>query len=135
MTADPAAPDLRFCEIARFVDNVEETAAFYERLLGRAPVARSPDMAVFASDDVTVLIHRAMPAGPDDPPCEDHIAFATSDLDASVAALRELGVMPAHPPRSYSWGRSAYLRDPAGRLVELIERKDERPLRQPACRQ
>ena len=51
------------------------------------------------------------------------ITFAVSvaDLDAACAALRADGCKFLVEPRDYQWGRSAYLRDPDGRLVEVAQ--------------
>jgi catechol 2,3-dioxygenase-like lactoylglutathione lyase family enzyme len=57
----------------------------------------------------------------DGPPNEDHVALGVEDLDAACAELRAHGVTLLVEPRDYPWGRSAYLRDPDGRLVELSQ--------------
>jgi catechol 2,3-dioxygenase-like lactoylglutathione lyase family enzyme len=57
----------------------------------------------------------------DGPPNEDHFAIAVDDLDGTCAALGENGLGFLVAPRDYPWGRSAYLRDPDGRLVELTQ--------------
>ena len=44
-----------------------------------------------------------------------------AQLEAACLALRATGVDLLVEPRDYPWGRSAYLRDPDGRLVELSE--------------
>jgi catechol 2,3-dioxygenase-like lactoylglutathione lyase family enzyme len=57
----------------------------------------------------------------DGPPIEDHYALAVDDLRASCNALRarRLDLIVEH--RDYPCRRSAYLRDPDGRLVELAQ--------------
>ncbi len=55
------------------------------------------------------------------PPNEDHFALAVDDLDGACEELRSEGVTFLVEPRDYPWGRSAYLRDPDGRLVELTQ--------------
>ena len=50
---------------------------------------------------------------------ERSAALAVDDLDASCDALKAGGLVLHVEPRDYPWGRSAYLRDPDGRLVEL----------------
>ncbi len=56
------------------------------------------------------------------------IALFTDDVEASVVDLDEVcdelraqGTWLMVKPRDYPWGRSAYLRDPDGRLVELTQ--------------
>lgn len=106
-------------EIALFTDDVEGVAAFYRELVGAPPVAEWPGGALFAVGDGKLLVHERAGAMADGPPNEDHFAIAVEDLDAACAALSEGGLKLLVEPRDYPWGRSAYLRDPDGRLVEL----------------
>jgi catechol 2,3-dioxygenase-like lactoylglutathione lyase family enzyme len=57
----------------------------------------------------------------DGPPNEDHFALSFDDLESACEALRAGGCEFLLEPRDYSWDRSAYLRDPDGRLVELAQ--------------
>jgi catechol 2,3-dioxygenase-like lactoylglutathione lyase family enzyme len=111
-------------EIAYFTDDVPAMQAFYERLLGAGPVAASEDMAIFQSGGAKLFIHRAYPAEEGPLPPENHIAFQVSDVDAHCAELQRKGVIAERQPQDYYWGRSAYLRDPDGHLIELIAGAD-----------
>ena len=74
-------------------------------------------------DAVTLLVHERAGGGmADGPPNEDHVAFGVAELDATSDALRAQGIELLVEPRDYPWGRSAYLRDPDGRLVELSQK-------------
>jgi catechol 2,3-dioxygenase-like lactoylglutathione lyase family enzyme len=108
-------------EIALFTDDVDGTRVFYGELLGVAPVAEWPGGAIFEAGTSKILVHElgASPSG--GPPNEDHFALSVPDLDATCDALRTAGLALLVEPREYPWGRSAYLRDPDGRLVELAE--------------
>jgi catechol 2,3-dioxygenase-like lactoylglutathione lyase family enzyme len=106
-------------ELAYFTDNVSGMTAFYQRLLGTAPVAQSPGMAIFRVGGAQVLIHKTYTPGPGDLPPENHVALAVPDVDAACAALAEQGLTVEIAPRDYDWGRSAYLRDPDGHLIEM----------------
>jgi catechol 2,3-dioxygenase-like lactoylglutathione lyase family enzyme len=108
----------RLVEVALFTDDVEAMTAFYERLLGVKPAERSPQHAAYALGDVVLRVHASVAALPGDPPAANHVAFAVDDLDARAAALAAAGV-ELDGPRALPWGRSAYLRDPDGNLVEL----------------
>ncbi len=108
-------------EIALFTDDVKATAAFYANLLGAMPVAEWPGGAIFTAGDSKLLVHERSAAMEDGPPNEDHFAFSVVDLDAACDELRAHGVSFLVEPREYPWGRSAYLRDTDGRLVELAE--------------
>ena len=111
----------RLAEIALFTDDVEGTAAFYAKLVGADPVADWPGGALFAIGDAKLLVHERGAGMDDGPPNEDHFALAVDDLDAACAALVASGCSFLVEAREYPWGRSAYLRDPDGRLVELAQ--------------
>ena len=106
-------------EIALFTDDVEAAKQFYAGLLGTSPVAEWPGGALFAAGATKLLVHERTAAMANGPPNEDHFAFAVPDLDAACDELRRNGAAFLVEPRAYPWGRSAYLRDPDGRLVEL----------------
>jgi catechol 2,3-dioxygenase-like lactoylglutathione lyase family enzyme len=103
---------VRIAEIALFTDRPDELVAFYERVLNAAPESRWPGGAIFDLGGAKLLIHVTGEAAEGRPPNVDHFALGVSDVDD---AARRLGA-EAH---DYDWGRSAYLRDPDGRLVEL----------------
>lgn len=114
---------MNLTEIAYFTGDVAAMAAFYRALLGREPVATSDGMAIFLVGDIKLFIHQTyVPAGGDLPP-ENHTAFTVEDLDAACQILTVRGVAVEIPPRDYYWGRSAYLRDPDGHLIELIQKE------------
>lgn len=98
-------------EIALFTDDPEACVDFYERVLRRPPASRWAGGATFDLGGVTLLIHaRSEPV--EGAPNADHLAIKVDDVDAEAARL-------GTEARDYSWGRSAYLRDPDGRVVEL----------------
>jgi catechol 2,3-dioxygenase-like lactoylglutathione lyase family enzyme len=108
-------------EIALFTTDVMATASFYAGVLGATPVAEWPGGAIFEAGDAKLLVHERSSALESGPPNEDHVAFSVADLDAACNELRAHGRSLLVAPREYPWGRSAYLRDPDGRLVELTE--------------
>lgn len=114
-------------ELAIFCDDVEATAAFYERLLGKPPTHAGEGIAIFHVGGFQILIHETYEPAPDDLPCENHFAFAVPDVDAACSELQSRGLAVEYPPKDYDWGRSAYLRDPAGRLIELQQSTDSAP--------
>jgi catechol 2,3-dioxygenase-like lactoylglutathione lyase family enzyme len=99
-------------EIALFTDDVDGLIDFYRRLLDREPTASWPGGATFDLDGTTMLIHLKGEPVEGMPPNTDHFALSVSDVDADAARL-------GTEARDYDWGRSAYLHDPDGRLVEL----------------
>ncbi|CAN5203314.1 N/A [soil metagenome] len=108
-------------EVALFTDDVESAKRFYARLLATAPEVDWPGGAIFAAGESKVLVHERAGALDEGPPNEDHFAVAVADLDAAWEELRAHGAPALVEPRDYPWGRSAYLRDPDGRLVELSQ--------------
>ena len=115
----------KLVELALFTDDVPALTAFYVRLLGSEPAFSSDQMALFQLDGLHILIHHRVPPEPDSevdssgPPNEDHFAIGVEGLDDmwSESGLSESS--GAIEPADYPWGRSAYVRDPDGRLVEL----------------
>ena len=99
-------------EIALFTPDVDAAVEFYERVLARPPASRWPGGATFDLDGITLLVHEQGEQVAGMPPNVDHFAFRVADVDAEAARL---GAEAA----DYPWGRSAYLTDPDGRLVEL----------------
>ncbi len=99
-------------KIALFTDDAETLVAFYRRVLGQEPASSWPGGATFDLEGVTLLIH--VRGEPQDgmPPNEDHFALRVRDVDEEAARL-------STEAKDYDWGRSAYLTDPDGRLVEL----------------
>jgi catechol 2,3-dioxygenase-like lactoylglutathione lyase family enzyme len=111
----------RVAEIALFTDDVGRVSAFYQELVDAVPVSEWPAGTLFAAGEAKILVHQRSAPTEDGPPNEDHFALAVEDLAASCHALRARGLVLLVEPRDYPWGRSAYLRDPDGRLVELAQ--------------
>jgi len=112
-------------ELAFFTDDVPALTAFYVRLLGGEPAFSSDQMALFQLDGLHILIHHRVPPDPayevdgSEPPNEDHFAIGVVGLDdvwSESGLSRSSGAIK---PSDYPWGRSAYVRDPDGRLVEM----------------
>jgi catechol 2,3-dioxygenase-like lactoylglutathione lyase family enzyme len=108
-------------EVALFTDDVPGVSAFYGRLLRAEPVAESSGGTLFSVGEGKLLVHERAAAMDDGPPNEDHFALTVEDLDGACRALASDGFALLVEPREYTWGRSAYLRDPDGRLVELAQ--------------
>jgi lactoylglutathione lyase len=54
----------------------------------------------------------------------DHLAFGVKDLQATVDAMRKAGVEIAKEPYSLGSSRIAFIKDPNGIWLELIEKQD-----------
>ena len=112
---------MKLTELAYFTDNVADMTQFYKTLLGTDPVHASEDMAIFMSDHTKIFIHKTYVPGPDDLPCENHKAFTVENVDTAARDLAASSMTIEVAPADYYWGRSAYLRDPDGRLIELTQ--------------
>jgi len=125
-------PIRRLLETALYCDDVPRTAAFYEQLLGRAPMLESERLVAFDAGEATVLLifHRGhaqpLPTLGGLVPGHDgagpvHIAFAIdrSDLAPWESRLESLGISIESRVTWESGGVSLYFRDPDGRSIEL----------------
>lgn len=111
----------KIIEIAYFCDDIPAMSRFYRELLGADPVAQSEDMAIFLAGETKIFLHKKyIPASGELPP-ENHFALAVRDLESACQALTNQGYSIETPPATYYWGKSAYLRDPEGHLIELSE--------------
>jgi len=108
----------RLTELALFTSDVAGLTDFYERVLGVAPSEQSDQHAVFQLGELVLRVHIAVAPDPGDPAADDHVGFTVEGLDDRPAALTAAG-LSVDGPRDLPWGRSAYVRDPDGRLVEL----------------
>jgi len=106
-------------EVAFFTEDVPGMSQFYSALLDSPPLAESPDMAIFMSGRTKIFIHRTYEPEEGELPPENHFAYAVENLDEEVEKLMEMGLHIESKPKDYYWGRSAYLRDPDGNLIEL----------------
>lgn len=109
----------KITEVAYFTPNVAAMRQFYARLLGQEPVAASADMVIFLLGDTKIFIHKTYEPADGELPPENHTTFATADVDATCATLTAAGLTLEIEPQDYYWGRSAYLRDPDGHLIEI----------------
>lgn len=112
----------RIDEIARFTSQPREVATFYAAVLDTAVPSEDHDVFNFEVGGVNLFIHPTDdgPLEPGWPEGVDHIAFEVEDLDQECERLRRKGYVVGDA-RTFPWGRSAYLNDPDGRMVELHE--------------
>jgi len=127
---------MRVLESALYAENLDETAAFYDEVLGLARVSEVAGRHVFfrVADGVMLLFK---PSATVEPPAPDaslpvpphgaagpgHLCFAATaaEIDAWAARLAAAGVAieaDFHWPQG---GRSIYFRDPAGNSLEFAE--------------
>lgn len=110
---------MKLVELAFFTDDVDTMTQFFSAMLGTQPDVHADSMATFRLGEVKLFIHRRYTPGEGDPPPENHMAFAVDDVDATCTQLVARGLTLEVPPKDYYWGRSAYLRDPDNRQIEI----------------
>lgn len=112
-------------ELTFFTRDLAAATEFYSQLFDTAPMHRDASIALFKLGSLRLLIHVIRERGEANLPFEDHFALSVTDIDAAAEMLKAEGMTFENEPRTYSWGRSAYLRDPDGRLLELHESSPE----------
>ena len=112
---------MKLTEIAFFTDHVPQMTDFYRRLLGADPVASSESLAIFLLNGTKIFIHYKYAPKDGELPPENHHASSVQDIDQACEELIQRGMVLEMPPQDYYWGRSAYLRDPDGHLLEITK--------------
>jgi catechol 2,3-dioxygenase-like lactoylglutathione lyase family enzyme len=116
--------------IRYLVDDVAAAVSFYVEQLGFTEVERyGPAMAIIQSDGLRLWLAgpaasaaRPMPDGRQPVPGGwNRFVVETEDLDATVARLRDAGVVFRNDPISGPGGRQVLVEDPSGNPVELFE--------------
>ena len=115
----------KLVEITKFTKNIDEMSEFYENLLGITPAARSEGMAIFLLGEVKLFLHAFYDPKEGELPPENHLAIEVADLAQACDDLANAGLTIEVPPKEYYWGKSAYLRDPDGQMIELIEAEQD----------
>jgi glyoxylase I family protein len=103
------------------VDDVDAARRFYRDVLGLEEIER-PDFgtegAWFRAG--TTQVHLTI----GDRPVPDgfqHVAFCSENVSRDAARLTGLGIEVVEPVRIVGAGHQAFVRDPAGNLIELNE--------------
>ena len=129
----PSPRPTAILETVLYVDDLDETAAFYRHLFGLTEVFADSRMRALGVPDGTVLLlfPRGGATEPVDlpggriPPHDGHgpmhvaFAFAPGSLAAWRARLDALGVPVESAVRWAEGMESLYFRDPSGNVVEL----------------
>ncbi len=115
------------------VDDLSRAVEFYQRAFGLRPARRFGDVAVEmlgASSPIYLLAKasgtRASPATEDRRRYSRHwtpvhLDVAVADLDAALRQAREAGATLEGEIGTHAWGRIAYLADPFGHGICLLQ--------------
>jgi lactoylglutathione lyase len=116
--------------VVLIVDDIDKAQRFYTETLGLPLKHRSGDYAQIALSGTRLgLFSRAAMAAvlghalvPGAPSAKFELGFKVDDCDAAFDELVACGVPAITAPQTRSWGqRTAYVADPDGNLIELVE--------------
>jgi len=135
LVSAPAAragePQFEVAGVAVGATDLDRSAGFYRDVLGFSPVAgkASADEVHLASGGVELELRRAGRPAALDPERQAHVYLnlEESDLAATEKALERWGLALLAPPRETAIGFFAALRDPAGNVLQVVERKPRSP--------
>ena len=113
------------------VEDLERAVAFYTGVLGIALSHRSGGYAQLVTGPTRLALYtREHMAATLDQPIERpprnapgfEIGFLVANVDEAWDAITEAGAEPVKAPTDRFWGqRTAYVRDPDGHLIELVQ--------------
>ena len=117
------------------IGDIDSSVAFYEKLgfaeIGRMPIGDEAINVFMGLEDHVPILELTYNHGVteyDHGTAYNHIALAVADLDGTLADLAKDGIEPEKPPYRpggrTTGSRIAFVRDPDGYRVELIERGD-----------
>jgi catechol 2,3-dioxygenase-like lactoylglutathione lyase family enzyme len=121
---------LRAHHIAIYSRNLARLEAFYTQVLGFPVARRWDDAGIVFVDAGSLWLELTRQDAPDDgshPRALDqgvginHLAFQVDDLDRWFQELVDQGVRALSAPADYENVRVAFLADPDGNVLELIE--------------
>jgi predicted enzyme related to lactoylglutathione lyase len=126
----------RFAFTTLVVADVPLSMRFYEQAFGLEPAHAHAERdyaeletgatrLAFASEELAAQ-HWPLPYTPnraDKPPPAIELTLVVGDVDAAFARAVEHGATAVVEPTEKLWGRTAYVRDPAGVLLQLAAAK------------
>jgi lactoylglutathione lyase len=117
------------------IGDIDSSVAFYEKLgfaeIGRMPIGDEAINVFMGLEANVPILELTYNHGVDSYELGsgyNHIALAVGDLDGTLAALAEQGIEPEKPPYRpggrTTGSRIAFVRDPDGYRIELVEAPD-----------
>lgn len=113
------------------IGDIDRSVAFYEKLglqeQRRMPIRDEAINVFMGTEEQPAILELTYNHGVseyDNGTGYGHIALGVADLDATLAALEEVGISPEKPPYQVREGgsRICFVRDPDDYRIELIER-------------
>ena len=111
--------------VVLYSEDLDRARAFYRDILGLPLLLDEGHVIHFDAGTVRLAIHRCPPGERRGPP-EGFLVMGVKDLGIAYDELRRRGAEFLGPPSSRPYGRVAYLHDPEGHEIGLLEepRKD-----------
>jgi lactoylglutathione lyase len=117
------------------IGDIDSSVAFYEKLgfteIGRMPIGDEAINVFMGLEDGVPILELTYNHGVDSYDLGagyNHIALAVGDLDGTLTTLADHGIEPEKPPYRpggrTTGSRIAFVRDPDGYRIELVERGD-----------
>ena len=111
------------------VNDTEKLASWYVATFGAQEISRSGDQPpiIFLSFGRAALIELIPAANPSAAKSSDHVhlCLSVSDISSALTSLEADGIrLDREPFDAYDGSRVAFLRDPEGNLVQLVQRVD-----------
>ena len=107
-----------------FVSDLDRSRAFYEKLLGMAPVWADDSAAVYQTGGAKLVVEKADPADPETADLVGRFAglsFAAEDIDTIYKTMVAEGIRFDGPPEKQDWGGTlAHFHDPDDNVLTLI---------------
>jgi predicted enzyme related to lactoylglutathione lyase len=110
--------------IVLYSEDLERAKAFYAGLLGLPILLEEDHVVHFDAGSVRLAIHRYPTEGKREA-SEGFLVFSVDDLAAAYEDLRRRGAEFLGPPTVRPYGRVAYLHDPEGHEIGLLEEPQE----------
>src|SRR5947209_18149523 len=106
--------------IVLYSDNLDQASAFYRDVLGLPLLLDEGHVIHFDAGTVRLAIHRCPPGEKREAP-EGFLVFGVDDIAAAYEELSERGAVFLGAPAQRPYGRVAYLHDPEGHEIGLLE--------------
>ena len=106
--------------IVLYSEDLDRARAFYRDVLGLPLLLDEGHVIHFDAGTVRLAIHRCPPGESREAP-EGFLVFGVDDLAAAYEELSKRGAVFLGAPAQRPYGRVAYLHDPAGHEIGLLE--------------
>ena len=127
---------MTFSHVSVRTSDMERSIGFYERhfgmkLLSRRPIpSNNAEIAFLESEGIPFKLEltwfkgqKSLEQAEYENRVFDHLAFTVLDMDGMMARLKEDNVVVTDEPYTLGTSKIAFIEDPDGTLIELIERK------------